>query len=161
MPDETTADRRPERPATGPAKEPLQELTLGRHRSPPDPPEPRPEARSARDDEGLETPAARCLAKAEAARWAAERQRRLRERDEHPDEDAPTDPAMRDWAERLTDAFYWANADDPSGSPGLSALDDVGGCFEALAEGLRLVHGPGQRRGGLEEALPLLAEAQS
>jgi hypothetical protein len=68
---------------------------------------------------------------------------------------------MRQWAERLTDAFYWASAEDSSGSLDISALDDVGGCFETLAEGLHLVQRSLERRGGLEKALPLLAEAQS
>jgi hypothetical protein len=161
MPDDTQADRRPERPDMGPEKEPLRELTLGRPRTPPDPPKPRSVTRSTSDDDGLETLAANCRAKAEAARWAAERQRRLRERDEQPDQDAPTDPAMWHWAERLTDAFYWASADGPSGSPDISPLDHVGGCFESLAVGLLLVQVIRRRRGGLDKALPLLAEAQS
>ena len=68
---------------------------------------------------------------------------------------------MGEWAERLTDAFYWASADDPSGSPDISLLDHVGGCFEAVAEALRLVQDEQGRRAGLERGLPLLAEAQS
>ena len=44
------------------------------------------------EDDELETLAAHCRAKAGAARWAAERQRRMRERVEHPDEDAPDRP---------------------------------------------------------------------
>ena len=43
----------------------------------------------------------------------------------------------------------------------LSLLDDVAGCFEAVAEALPLVSRAGGRRGALERALPLLAEAQS
>src|SRR4051812_12840890 len=101
MPDERPADRDPERPEPGRANEPLHELTLGRPRTPTDPPKPRRETQPTSDDEGMEALAAHCRAKAEAARWAAEHQRRLRERDEHPDEDAPTGPAMRQWAERL------------------------------------------------------------
>ena len=61
----------------------------------------------------------------------------------------------------LTDAFYWASTDDPSGTPDISLLDQVGGCFETVAEGLLLVRDARHRRGGLERALPLLAEAQS
>ena len=41
MPDETPAERRNERPDTGPAGEPLRELTLGRSRPSPDPPKAR------------------------------------------------------------------------------------------------------------------------
>ena len=68
---------------------------------------------------------------------------------------------MVEWAERLTDAFYWASTDDPSGTPGITLLDDVGGCFETVAEGLLLLRDAQDRRGGPETALPLLAEAQS
>jgi hypothetical protein len=164
MPDESLGHERPSPPPAEPAaREPLPELTLGRPRTPRDLTKPRSEIRltSDSDDEGLEALAADCRAKAEAARWAAERQRRLRERYESPDEGAPTDPAMRLWAERLTDAFYWAGAEDPAGAPDISPLDHVGGCFEALAEGLRLVQRSLGRRGGLEKALPLLAEGQS
>ena len=69
---------------------------------------------------------------------------------------------MRDWAERLTDAFYWAGAGDSPDAPDISTLDHVGGCFETVAEGLLLVrNAQQQRRGGLETSLSLLAEAQS
>ena len=68
---------------------------------------------------------------------------------------------MVDWAESLTDAFYWASADDPSGTADITLLDQVGGCFETVAEGLMVVRDARHRRGGLERALPLLAEAQS
>ncbi|MDR3617716.1 MAG: hypothetical protein P4L85_00055 [Paludisphaera borealis] len=154
MPDETPADRRHERPDTGP----LRELTLGR--STPSP-SPLPPSQPTPEDDGLESLAARCRLKAGAARWAAERQRRIHEQSGSPDEDAPSDPATAGWAEALTDAFYWASADDPSGTPDVSLLDHVGGCFETVAEGLLLVRDVEHRRGGLERALPLLAEAQS
>jgi hypothetical protein len=105
--------------------------------------------------------ASRCRAKAEAARWAAERQRRVHERSVSPDEDAPDDPSMVEWSEMLTDAFYWASTDDLSDTPDITLLDQVGGCFETVAEGLYLVQDASHRPGGLERALPLLAEAQS
>jgi hypothetical protein len=161
MPDESQDDRAPERPAAVPAREPLHELTLGQSRTPPDSQGLPPEARGDSDDESLARLAAACRAKAEAARWAAERQRRLRERHESPDEGAPTDPAVRQWAEQLTDAFYWASTQDSSSAPAIGPLDHVAGCFEAMAEGLQLVEHAGHRQGGLEKALPLLAEAQS
>jgi hypothetical protein len=163
MPDETPADRQHGRPETGPAKEPLRELTLGRPRPSPDPPRAHGESDTPPHDMTIdpESLAARCREKAGAARWAAECQRRIHERGESPDEDAPSDPAMVEWAGRLTDAFYWANTDDPSGSPDISLLDQVGGCFETVAEGLLLVRDAQARRGGMDRALPLLAEAQS
>ena len=142
-------------------KEPLHELTLGRPRPSPDPPRPGPQPRSPSEDDDLEAIAARCRAKAEAARWAAERQRLIRERYDSPDTDAPPEPATTAWAQTLTDAFYWLSADDPSETPDVTLLDDVGGCFETVAEALRLVRDAQNRRGGLERALPMLAEAQS
>ena len=163
MPDETPADRKHEPPETGPAREPLPELTLGRSLPSPDPPKPRPEPDipTHAEDGDSETLAARCRAKAGAARWTAERQRRIHERNESPDEDAPSDPAMVDWAERLTDAFYWASAADPTGTADITLLDQVGGCFETVAEALMVVRDAQHRRGGMERALPLLAETQS
>jgi hypothetical protein len=163
MPDKTPEDRQNERTEMGPAREPLRELTLGRSRPSRDPPKPRPKPDTpAGDEESDWGPlAARCRVKSEVARWAAERQRRIHERRQSPDEDAPSDPAMVAWAERLTDAFYWASTDDPAGTPDITLLDHVGGCFETVAEGLLLVRDAQEHRGGLELALPLLAEAQS
>ena len=57
--------------------------------------------------------------------------------------------------------FYWAGTDDPSTTTDIALLDHLGGCFETVAEGLLLVRDARHRRGGLERALPLLAEAQS
>src|SRR5947209_8403074 len=131
MPDETPADRQPGPPDTGRAKEPLRELTLGRSSPSSDQSKARPEPESRPSGElgESESLAARCLAKAGAARWVAERQRRIHERSESPDEDAPSDPAMVGWAECLRDAFYWASADDPTGPTDVTPLAQVGGCF--------------------------------
>jgi hypothetical protein len=161
MPDEIQPE--PDTPETGQAEEPLHELTLGRSRPSPD----HATAGTGPDvptDGGQAEPeslAARCRAKAEAARWAAERQRRIHERDEAPDRDAPADPALRGWAEAVTDAYFWATADDPGGTPDTSVLDQVGGCFEALGEALLLIREAQRHPGGLGKALLLLAEAQS
>jgi len=105
--------------------------------------------------------AAFCRAKADAARWAAERQRRIRERCEYDEDDALSNPALVDWAEKLTDSFYWANSSDSAGSPDIAMLDQVGGCFETVAEALVLACDQKDRRGGLERVLTLVAEAQS
>jgi hypothetical protein len=129
----------------------------------PDVPKARPGIEPATDQVKTEWEelSALCLVKAEAARWAAECQRCLRERVEPPHEEAPGDPAMRAWAEALTDAFYWASAADPSAVSDIALLDDVGGCFETVSEGLLLARDAELRPRGLERALPLLAEAQS
>jgi hypothetical protein len=157
----TATESSPDEPE--PLKEPLHELLLGRPRSPSEM-APRPCAQSAQVDSGFEEIAAtarHCLRKAEAARWAAERQRRIREGCGWTDEDSPADPAMIEWAERLTDAFYWANAQSFPRSPCIAVLDHVGGCFETVAAGLHFANSEPHRHGGLERALKLLAEAQS
>ena len=163
MPDETPKDPQHEPSDGGSAREPLRELTLGRSVPSADPPTTRPEPDTPADGQGSGCGplATRCRAKAGAARWAAERQRRIHERSQLPDEEAPSDPALLEWAEMLTDAFYWASTDDPSGTPDITLLDHVGGCFETVAEGLLLFRDARDRRGGPEQALPLLAEAQS
>ena len=160
MPDGPTNEADPDSPGNAPAREPLRELTLGRARPGPDPPKPLPSSPSS-PAEQEDTLAPGCRAKAEAARWAAERQRRIRERDQNPDADEPTDPELRRWAETLTDAYYWASTNDPSGSADPKTLDEVGGCFETLAAALDLVDAAVQRKGGLDKTLLLLAEAQT
>jgi hypothetical protein len=148
---------------TTPARAPLPELTLGRSRPPADRSKPLRETTSVADFAAVEIDAiaARCRAKAGAARWAAERQRRIREGYGWTDEDAPPDPTIVEWSERLTDAFYWASASDSNESPDISQLDLVGGCFETVAESVDFVRGTEGRPSGLERALKLLAEAQS
>lgn len=157
----TTTEPGPEE--SSPAREPLRELTLGRSRPAANASNPIAEIHSQAETgaEELETIVAHCRSKAEAARWAAERQRRIREGYGWTDEDAPNDPAVVEWAERLTDAFYWANAADSAAPPDLATLDQVGGCFETVAEALDFVKEEQDRHRGLERALKLLAEAQS
>ena len=163
MPPETPTDPPREYPDIESAPEPLRELTLGRSRPSSDSPKTRPGPDNPPhvEERDWDSLASRCRAKAEAARWAAERQRRIHERIDSPDEDTPSDPAMANWAERLTDAFYWASVEDPSAIPDIALLDHVGGCFETVAEGLLLVRDAQPRRNSLERDLPLLAEAQS
>jgi len=146
-----------------PAREPLRELTLGRSRPTSDTSN-QLEQRNSPVDTGaddIEAIAAHCRAKADAARWSAERQRRIREKYGWTDEDAPADPAIVEWADKLTDSFYWSNASDSAGLPDIAMLDRVGGCFETVAEALAFVKDEQDRRGGLERALKLLAEAQA
>jgi len=146
-----------------PAAEPLRELTLGR--ASPTERETRPSTAritgpETRDDEIAQIEAS-CRRKAEAARWAAERQRRLRQGYDPQAENLAPDPEIAKWADRLTDGFYWLNASDASRPADLSLLDDVGGCFEVVAEALSLVRGIADNPKVLEHVLPLIAEAQS
>jgi hypothetical protein len=147
--------------------EPLRELTLGR-------------SVHARNDIKLNTRKipeaeviadqlapieARCGKKAEAARWAAAHERWLQQGADLEDEGPSPDPEVTRWADTLTDGFYWGSASDPSQSADISLLDDLGGCFEAVAESLALVRIILDEKKAapraLEEALPLVAEAQS
>jgi hypothetical protein len=108
---------------------------------------------------------ARCRLKAEGARWAAARQRHIREGDDFQDEIAPADPEIVAWADQLTDCFFWLNSPAASQPADISLLDAVGGCFETVAEAIALVRGmrddSGGHRGRFEQALHLTAEAQS
>ncbi len=142
--------------------EPLRELTLGRRvASTIPPPAPaRGPARPDSDAEELEGLAGRCRAKCEALRWQVECHRRLWEGVDSPIEDAMIDPDLAAWSGRLVDRFYWLD-EDRFRSSDLSLLDDVAGCFEAVAEATRLVPRNEGRRGEMERALNLLAEGQS
>jgi hypothetical protein len=143
------------------------ELMLGR--SVPSGNDPRPDpmtikrVETAHDD--LDTIRARCRGKSEAARWAAERLRRLGEGNAFTVENAAMEPELVEWADKLTDCFYWKKAASDSQPADITLLDDVGGCFETTAEALSLVVGPVAQRSGnpkvLERVLPLIAEAQS
>ncbi len=111
---------------------------------------------------GIET---RCGWKGEAARWAAERLLRIREGSDFPHESPPMAPEMIEWADRLTDCFYWVKSSESSELADLSLLFDVGGCFETLAETLALVRARLEKNPGNQKAwermLPLVTEAQS
>ena len=148
------------------APEPLRELTLGR--SPPARSEIRPAATvgaSGSSDDDLPEIEARCRRKAEAARWAAERQRRAREGTDFPVEETPMDREVAEWADRLSDRCHGIDAPGAAQPPDVSRLDQAGGCYEAVAEALALVSGTlDDRRGhpkALERGLSLVAEAQS
>jgi hypothetical protein len=136
--------------------EPLRELTLGRSR--PAPAEP-PQASVA--DLDLAAIMGRCRVGAEGARRAAARQRRIREGGAAENETLPEDPEIAACTDRLADHFYWMNS-PPSQPADISLLDDLGGCFDAVAAAIALVLDIDTvRPGRLEQSLPLLAEAQS
>jgi hypothetical protein len=104
---------------------------------------------------------ARWRKKAEWARWAAECQRRLRQGYDFGAQEVPSDPELSDWVIRLTDDFYWSQASKASQQADLSLLDDVGGCYEAAALALSLSCSWAQGPKLFDQALPLIAEAQS
>ncbi len=138
--------------------EPLHELTLGRSRpAPPETELPRMDA----IDEGpdLGEIEARCRLKAEGARLAASRLRRIGAGGAPGGDQG--DPEVAGWADRFVDAFYFMDAGDSSPTPDIALLNDLGGCFEALAGASALARDISCHGGRLEKALHLLAEAQS
>jgi hypothetical protein len=146
--------------------EPLRELTLGS--SEPTESEPRvglvfATHATVADDELAEIEA-NCRRKAEGARWAAERLLRIREGNDCRELDLPMDSEMAEWVNRITDCFGWIQASEASERADLSLLEDVGGCFETLAEALaaaREVREKNQGSKSIDRILPLVAETQS
>src|SRR5271157_4590286 len=143
--------------------EPLRELTLGRSRptSPGDSIAPSLSAKRGVAGEELASLETRCRRKAEAARWAAECQRRIREGDDFHGAGDPLDEDMAEWARKLTDGLCWMSSQTASDSTEVAILDDIAGCFDAVAESLALVQETQGRGKIFEQALQYLAEAQS
>lgn len=106
---------------------------------------------------------ARCRMKAEGARWAIARQRRIQEGASYYTEIEPKDREIVEKAKKLPDCFLWMN--HPSGPSPSVHFDDLAGCFEAVADALTLVRGLLEDLNGnrefFEQSLDLLAEAQS
>ena len=150
-------------PSHDDATEPLRELTLGRSRptSPGDSIAPSLPAKRGVAGEDLASLEARCRRKAEAARWAAECQRRIREEADFHGAGDPLDEEMAGWARKLTDGLHWMSSQPASDSIEVSILDDIAGCFDTLAESLALAQETQGRGKTFEQALKYLAEAQS
>ncbi len=142
-------------------REPLKELTLGRRIAPSPHPPGGVSTPASTDEDDLARIVARCRGKAEAIRWQAESHRRLWEGVESPIEEASIDAEMLEWADKLVACFYWLDDQDASQSADLSMLDDVAGCYEAVAEAMLFLGGVASRRGSMERVLPLAAESQS
>jgi hypothetical protein len=146
--------------------EPLRELTFGR--SAPSRTDTRPElafaSSQATSHDEIARIEANCRRKGEAARWAAERLLRIREGTDCRELDSPTGSEMAEWADKLTDCFCWAQNSESSDKADLSRLDDVGGCYETLAEVLAGVASLREKHQGskaIDRLLPLVTEAQS
>lgn len=109
--------------------------------------------------------AARCQLKAEGARWAATRQRRINEGADYALELAPMDRDIITRAKALDDCFLWMN--HPSGPipQDLGLWEDVAGCFDAVAMVVGILQQVAadvdKNRGLFERAVDLAAEAQS
>jgi hypothetical protein len=108
---------------------------------------------------------ARCRLKAEGIRWAATRHRRLADGADFRAEVAPKDREIVDRARQVPDCYLWMNSPDFTMTREPALLENVGGCFEAVADAVALVRGmlgdiEGHRE-FFEQALDVLAEAQS
>lgn len=107
----------------------------------------------------------RCRLKAQGARWANARNRRLSEGADFRTEIEPRDREIIDHAKGLPDCFLWMNHPNGPNPEDPSQMDDVAGCFEVVATAIdlvrRLLDQPDEDRAMFEQALDLLAEAQS
>ena len=107
----------------------------------------------------------RCRLKAEGARWAATRQRRINEGAAYDMEIEPIDREIIAKAKALEDCFLWMNHPSSPIPHNLQLWEDVAGCFEATAMVLAVLQGivdDVEKNGRfLEQALDLAAEAQS
>jgi len=136
--------------------EPLRELTLGKPR-----PTPSIEYPSGSTDSGTELVDLedRCRRKAEAVRGVVARLNAGGDQADVGDPFDSRDPEIAAWADRLvSDPRVPPRPLDPA------MLNDLAGCFDALAEALALARDVGTggvRRGLLERSLFLVAEGQS
>ncbi|MGO9600312.1 MAG: hypothetical protein ACLP7Q_20195 [Isosphaeraceae bacterium] len=143
--------------------EPLHELTLGRSR----PlragglPGQGSSIGSVGSGSDLDSLSLRCRRKAEAARWAAECQRKICEGTGALREASPLDQELGRWADLLCDGVYWYRSTSDVSSTADLMLDEIAGCFETVAESLALVRESEGRTRAFERALQYLAEAQS
>ncbi len=107
----------------------------------------------------------RCRLKAEGARWAATRQRRINEGADYYLEIEPADRDIIARAKALEDCFLWMNHPSAPTPHDLKLWEDVAGCFDAVATVIsllrQLVVDVEKSRGLFEQALDLAAEAQS
>ena len=144
---------------------PLGELTLGQSR-------PREvEARfdgfgsDSGDESALGEVVTRCLMKAEGARWAAIRSRKIAEGVDFRTEVAPRDREVIEKAGAIPGCFLWTNTANFRPPEDLDLMESLAECFEVMAEAvilvLRLLDTPRLRRNLLAQGLEVLAETQS
>ncbi|WP_165226589.1 hypothetical protein [Aquisphaera insulae] len=165
-PEPASAEPAPAAPASPPS--PLPELTFGRAAPSHQPVRIEPlrweaSKRAAMDSE-LPAVEARCRLKAEGIRWAATRSRRIEEGADFRLEIAPRDREILDRAGEIS-CFLWMNSPDFTIPRDFSALEDLAGWYEALADAIALVRSmlpdAEANREFFEPALDLMAEAQS
>lgn len=116
-------------------------------------------------DDDLPLIEARCRLKADGARWAAARQRLLRERADFYADIEPHDREIIARAKALPDCFLWMCHRDGPVPADLALYDELAGCFDGAADAVALLRecldnaeAPPEL---FELALDLAAEAQS
>ena len=161
----------PAAPAAAPTLPPMEPLVVSHHTLA----DPGPPARSVKPEgawpptsvheEDLPIIEARCRLKAEAARWAAIRARRLKSGANFATEIAPHDADLIGRAKALPFCFLWMCHPAQPLANDLALYDDLAGCFDTAADAVALLAHLGREASGelelLEQALHLAAEAQS
>lgn len=107
----------------------------------------------------------RCRLKSEGSRWSAERQRRLAEGADYASEIEPRDREILETARSTPGTFLWMNHPGMSIPEHLWLLEDLGGCYDALAAAIALARDVERETevddDRMEAVLDLVAEAQS
>jgi hypothetical protein len=144
---------------------PMPVLTLGQKSRTTEPSISLPQRWSAKVEDDLALIKARSELKAKAVRWAAIRSRRMAEGDVFSTEIAPGDREIIDDAKRLPNCFLWMSRPNAPAARDPRLSVNVAGCFDAVANVLgilmELQFEPGVNQPEFEQALDLLAEAQS
>lgn len=140
-------------------------LTLGQKLATADPTISLPHRWVSKVEDDLAVIEARCRLKSTAARWAATRRRRIEEGAAFATEINRGDREIIDEAKRLPNCYLWMCRPEAPVPDDLRLWEEVGGCFEAVADVLgvlqQLQYEPGANQIEFEQALDLLAEAQS
>ncbi len=150
------------------ARQALSSLTLGSRSSVNNEEQPRATATNnwtPTTDSDLPLIEQRCRMKAEGARWAAERQRRLSQEVNYAEEIEPRDREIIEKARSIEGCYLWMNSRNAPLPTNLALWDDVAGCFDTMSAGLVMIQAvladQGNHRDALEKGLDLLAEMQS
>ncbi len=144
----------------------LPELTLGRRPVAVEPVAASlPKSPAAPAEADLSLIEARCRLKANGARWAARRHRRLAEGANFAIDIDPVDRGLIASARGLPNCFLWMCHPTAPSPSDFDRYETVGGCFDAVADVVCLLRQtqdePASPRGEWEKLLNLLAEAQS
>jgi hypothetical protein len=118
------------------------------------------------NDADLPLIAERCRLKAEAARWAAARRRKLTEGADLAYDIDPIDRDLIARAKMLPECFLWMIYRDAAASVQDETFENLAGCFDAAGASAAMLHQlmqePGYEQSDFfEKALELAAEAQS